>query len=441
MRPHPLRLCLFGLLIFLLGPFESAVAFQQKKNEKQKPGQIEEQQKESDVIKVETSLVTVPVVVSDRNNVYIPDLHREEFSLLEDGVKQEIVFFAATKEPFHVVLMLDTSASTQEKIGQIQRAAISFTHQLQPADRVKVISFDDRVHELSAFTGDRVTIEKAIASTRPGEGTKLYDAVSVALKSLARVEGRKAIVIFTDGVDWRSASATYDENLASVEESGVIVYPIRYETRADTEALVRSQQDQFGSASDIGLILGGPPIGTTPPTIPGSGGTPTPQRRPGAADDPYRLPIPPIMLPPTSRYPGGNRYPDDRSSGRIPYPDTRNPQGDKSEDRFPDTRAPSTRRTPTDSVSVMLDNLYSTADRYLIDLARSSGGKLHRADTLGGLPIAFESIAAELRQQYSLGYYPVNSAKDGKFRKVQVKVSRPEAIARSRPGYRAPRVR
>src|SRR2546426_2660452 len=89
-------------------------------------------------IKIETSLVTVPVIASDRNDVYIPDLRQDEFIIYEDGVKQEIVFFAAVKEPFHVVLMLDTSASTQEKLGQIQRAATAFVAQLQPADRVKI---------------------------------------------------------------------------------------------------------------------------------------------------------------------------------------------------------------------------------------------------------------------------------------------------------------
>jgi Ca-activated chloride channel family protein len=87
----------------------------------------------------------------------------------------------------------------------------------------------------------------------------------------------------------------------------------------------------------------------------------------------------------------------------------------------------------------MLDGLYRTADRYLADLSRVSGGKLHRADTLGSLPAAFSLIAAELRQQYSLGYYPTNAARDGKYRKIQVKVSRKDVVVRARPGYRAPR--
>jgi hypothetical protein len=84
----------------------------------------------------------------------------------------------------------------------------------------------------------------------------------------------------------------------------------------------------------------------------------------------------------------------------------------------------------------MLDGLYRTADRYLADLSRVSGGKLHRADTLGLLPAAFSQIAAELRQQYSLGYYPTNAARDGKYRKIQVKVSRKDVVVRARPAIR-----
>ncbi|MFM8394064.1 MAG: hypothetical protein ACKOB4_09090, partial [Acidobacteriota bacterium] len=92
--------------------------------QKEKPGGEE-------TIRIDTNLVTLPVIASDRQNRYIPDLKREEFSLTEDGVKQEIVFFAAIEEPINVVLMLDTSSSTIEKLGQIQQAANHFVGQLK----------------------------------------------------------------------------------------------------------------------------------------------------------------------------------------------------------------------------------------------------------------------------------------------------------------------
>ena len=86
---------------------------------------------------------------------------------------------------------------------------------------------------------------------------------------------------------------------------------------------------------------------------------------------------------------------------------------------------------------MMLDGLYTTADSYLEKLASKSGGRLLRADTLASLPDAFAKIAAELRTQYSIGYYPTNKAQDGQYRRVKVQVARKGAMVRARPGYKA----
>ena len=94
------------------------------------------------------------------------------------------------------------------------------------------------------------------------------------------------------------------------------------------------------------------------------------------------------------------------------------------------------RPTPNDSIKGMLDQAYFMADSYLRELADRSGGQVHRADTLAMLPQAFAAIAAELRTQYSLGYYPTNREKDGKYRKIQVKTTRKDVAIRARPGYR-----
>ena len=85
----------------------------------------------------------------------------------------------------------------------------------------------------------------------------------------------------------------------------------------------------------------------------------------------------------------------------------------------------------------MLDNAYQTADKYLKELATTSGGELYRADTVSDVPDAFAKIAGELRNQYAIGYYPTNSARDGKLRKVQVKTTRKDAVVRARASYRA----
>ena len=110
------------------------------------------------------------------------------------------------------------------------------------------------------------------------------------------------------------------------------------------------------------------------------------------------------------------------------------PAGDR---RYPDpSRRGGTR--PEDSISNMLDQLYRTADSYLNELANKSGGRLLRADTLLSLPAAFAQIAAELRTQYAIGYYPTNKARDGQYRNIKVTTARKAAVVRARPGYRAP---
>ena len=211
--------------------------------------------KEIETLKIDTNLVTVPVIATDINGLYIPNLRRDEFELSEDDVKQELTFFATVNVPFHVVLMLDTSASTKEKLGLIQQAAVAFVEQLQSADRVKVISFADSVQELNEFTNDRALLASAILNTRSGEGTKLYDAFELALSTIRKIPGRKAIVLFSDGVDWHSDSASFDGTLRGLDEEGVIVYPIRYNTREETERIARQQSEaQVPILPTIGVI-------------------------------------------------------------------------------------------------------------------------------------------------------------------------------------------
>ncbi len=110
----------------------------------------EQEVDDGEAVKVETNLVTVPVIASDNGGRYIPDLKAEEFNVSEDNAEQKVAFFATVTEPFSVVLMIDTSASaTVEKLRQVQEAAVYFTEQLREGDRVKVISFDDEVRDLS----------------------------------------------------------------------------------------------------------------------------------------------------------------------------------------------------------------------------------------------------------------------------------------------------
>ena len=160
---------------------------------------------DEDTITVETNLVTIPVSVFDRNGLYIPNLQKSNFKIFENGKEQEIEYLATSDKPFTVILLLDTSPSTEYKIEEIQDAAIAFTNQLKPQDNVMVIEFDADIHVLSEVTNDRQKIYKAIRNADFGGGTSLYDAVDFSLrKRLSKIEGRKAIVLFTDGVDTTS---------------------------------------------------------------------------------------------------------------------------------------------------------------------------------------------------------------------------------------------
>jgi Ca-activated chloride channel family protein len=187
-----------------------------------------------DVIRVNTTLVTLPVSVMDRDGKYIPNLRKEDFRLWEDGVEQNVAFFASVDKPFSVVLMIDTSGSTRFRLNDIQDAAITFVNQLRQDDRVMVVSFDDQVRVLSEFTTDRYRLRDAIRRTRPGEGTKLYEALDLVMNQrLDRIEGRKAVVLFTDGVDTTSRHASYASNIRDAEELDALIYPVQYDTYMD----------------------------------------------------------------------------------------------------------------------------------------------------------------------------------------------------------------
>src|SRR5829696_4928547 len=314
------------LSMFFLVAITLSTAFAQSKPTGQKPNPPKPavetppaEPQDIETLKTDTDLVTVPVVATDNGGLYIADLRQEEFALTEDGVAPQIAFFGKVAAPFHVVLMLDTSSSTQDKLRQIQQAAFTFVQQLQPADRVKVISFDDKIRDLNEFTSDREVLRTAIYGTRSGEGTKVYDAMELAMNTLRNIRGRKAIVLFSDGMDWHSDSATFDGTIRFLDEEGVVIYPIRYDTRETTERLAREQASGGAAALPTIGVIRKPPSGTTAPTFPGDDPIPTSgtQGRTG----PFGLPTAGEIMR-RRREEERNRYP----TGRDPAP-----SGDPSE--------------------------------------------------------------------------------------------------------------
>ena len=194
----------------------------------------EQEPQRPDVIKVNTALVTVPVVVTDRYGQFVTGLSRNDFRLHENGEPQQIASFSSTEAPFNVALLIDTSRSTRNRLGAIRKAALNFVKQLQPNDRVLIVTFDEKVNFLGNFTSDRREIERAIRSVKSSYLTSLYDAIHLTInEKLAPIKGRKAIIALTDGVDTGSRQATYESTLELVTNAGVSGYAIQYDTRND----------------------------------------------------------------------------------------------------------------------------------------------------------------------------------------------------------------
>lgn len=325
-----------------------------------------------DVIRVNTTLVTIPVSVTDRDGRYIPNLHKDDFRLWEDGVQQDVAFFASVDKPFSLVLMLDTSGSTRFRLEDIQDAAIAFVNQLRSDDRVMVVSFDDQVRVLTAFTSDRYRLRDAIRRTRTGDGTKLYDAVDLVMNQrLNSVDGRKAIVLFTDGVDTTSRRASYASNIRDAEELDALIYPVQYDTYSD----------QGGGGSNW----------------PGGG----------------------------SSWPGGGHRSKSKATiwGQILGGILNGGNSGGGNSGGGGGGAGNSRGE------------YDVANRYLRELADRTGARSYQADSTQNLSSAFANIAEELRRQYSLGYYPKMPAQAGQRRQIKVRVNQPNLAVRTRDSY------
>lgn len=219
---------------------------QNEQKEKEAPAQ-KKQNEDDGAFLVDTTLVTVPVVAMDRAGKFVPGLTREDFRIYEEGVEQEITFFLSAEEPVTVALMLDVSDSTEQNLEEIKAAAIAFVDQLRPDDKVTALAFDRGLSQLSPITIDRNAIRGAINIAQTGRGTILYDALDFTLINLLNREpGRKAVILFTDGVDVGSR-ISMEKSMRTVEEAGIFIYSIHYKRPQNSNSVV----------SAGGLIVGG----------------------------------------------------------------------------------------------------------------------------------------------------------------------------------------
>ncbi|HMG35745.1 MAG TPA: VWA domain-containing protein [Blastocatellia bacterium] len=329
-------------------------------------------------IKLKTDLVTVTARVTESSGKNLKSLNAADFRVFEDGVEQKISHFAATEEPFSVLLLLDVSGSTKPEIELMKRAAARFLDELRKSDRVGVMVFSRQISLLADIGAPRPHAEAAInfLATPAGDlehrfntntGTSFYDALFEAAQNtrLRKNEGRKAIVCMSDGVD-STSKRMFRDVAPAVERSDSSVYFLELNTEEATlEGLLKPESDQdFINLSTSQL----------------------------------------------------NRYFEER--------DPESPMRGLGRDQI--------------SQLVLRDinaGLYDIARKELRSVAERTGGRVYPVKTLDELKEVYKQIADDLRSQYSLGYYPANSSRDGNWREIRVEVKRPGAIVQARSGY------
>jgi Ca-activated chloride channel family protein len=185
-------------------------------------------------------LVSLNVTVTDPSNRYVTDLAADDFLVYENGVKQEIGYFSRTNLSLSVSLLLDSSASMEDKMRTTQQAASGFVQSLRPEDQAQVIDFDSRVNVLAPFTNSKAALEKAIASTVPGGSTSLFTAIYIALRELKKTEvrgiedlRRRAVIVLSDGED-TSSLVSYEEVLELAKRSETAIYAIGIRSKDTT---------------------------------------------------------------------------------------------------------------------------------------------------------------------------------------------------------------
>ncbi len=269
-------------------------------------------------------VVSLNVTVTE-NGRYVTNLEKEDFEVYEDGVKQAISFFTRVQQPIALAVLLDTSASMDQRLDTAQEAAIGFVRRMRPQDMMMVIDFDSTSRTLQEFTNDMGALEKAIRSTSVNGSTALYNAIYIALKELKKVKApsaeeirRQAIVVLSDGDD-TSSLVEYEEVLDLAKRSETAIYA-------------------------IGLKQGG---------------------------------------------------------------------ADKVE--------------------------FKEAEFVLKQLSNETGGRAFFPSSVAELPGIYQQISDELANQYSIGYSSRNPARNGAWRRIVVRTTKPGLQARTRQGYFGPR--
>ncbi len=362
------------LKLFLLTAALLSMSFwaQAQKNDKQD---------DDEILKIDTQLVDVPVVVTDKTGKPLLNLKKSNFVIYEDGKRQELTDFSATDAPFEVALLLDTSGSTRSDLGLIQRSAANFIASLRSGDKVSLVSFNSGKDArktvsysevLSSLTGDRTALTNALGNVRTSNGTPYYDGLLQVTEKIFNqppkdeFRGRRALVALTDGVDSTSA-AEFEEARQELAKAGIICFFIQVDTReffednllGDCEGAMRFSQAQI------------------------------------------------------------RRY--YRQFGRLSRVE----------------RVANFCALGEFEKLAISKNLYELADSQMQMLAKNSGGRVFPVADLAESRNAFKAVADEIGTKYSLGYYSSNEKHDGSFRKIKIELKGVPvgATVRAREGY------
>ncbi len=343
---------------------------------------------EGDVVRVETQLVSVPAVVTDSTGRPLSGLRAENFRLIEDGQVQTITNFGTAETPFEIALLLDTSGSTRDDVALIRSAANSFIQALRKGDRVGVVAFNTAqtvsaervatVEVLTPLTSDRDALRTAIENVGSSNGTPYYDALERVADSVFRNPP-------SDEVRGRRAVVALTDGVDSASNSDFATARMKlsragiacYFIQVNTEDFVEDRL--MKDCQDDGQLT-------------------LSQRQ----IERYRK-----IFFPTAKAENFNSF---------------------------------CQMGPFERMSISR-GLYNLARREMNDLAKVSGGRSFVAATLADAQSAFARVAADIGTLYSLGYYPTNKARDGKYRaiKLEVRGVKDKSEIRARDGYYAPK--
>jgi len=316
------------------------------------------------------TFVSVPVSVSDREGRYISGLEKDDFVIYQDGKEQKVTFFATEDEPVSVALLIDTSESTKAVLTDIRQAAKDFVELLNKNDRCMVATFDSEVKVLEPFTTDREMLGKSIENIQSGEkeGTVVFNAVDrLAREYFPKMQGRKVIILLSDGKDFGSSVSKRDL-FSQLEESDVMIYSIFYQTG-------RVKVNDTGAVKE-------------------------PEIKPAA-----------VVKQPEPTKPAKKK----KKGYSIRIETSRDPNTPE-EIRLID------KVTSSEAVNVLQEMSDTTAGRFYMSDAQK-------------LSQIFKRIAAEVRQQYRLGFYS-RGGEAAVPANIMVKVNRTDAVVRARGKYR-----